>query len=115
MSKKVLVFGGSNSSTSINKRFATYAASQLTNTTNLIVDLRDFELPVFSVDIERTSGVPEKAIEFQKLIEESDAIVASFAANNGNFSSAFKNLRDWMYRIDTPKIWRDKPMFLLSA
>ncbi|MEL7124483.1 MAG: NAD(P)H-dependent oxidoreductase, partial [Bacteroidota bacterium] len=27
----------------------------------------------------------------------------------------FKNLWDWMSRIDTPKIWRDKPMFLLSA
>ena len=48
--RKVLAFAGSTSSTSINKQLATFAAENLENTSFDIIDLRDFEMPIYSED-----------------------------------------------------------------
>ena len=39
--KKIVAFAGSTSSTSINKKLATYAAENLENTSFDVIDLRD--------------------------------------------------------------------------
>ncbi|MEM7574641.1 MAG: NAD(P)H-dependent oxidoreductase [Bacteroidota bacterium] len=116
--KKVLVFGGSNSSRSINKKFAIFAASSLENVAINIADLNDFELPLYSVDLQKEVGIPENALRFYDLIKQSDAIILSLAEYNGLHSTAFKNLWDWMSRIPLDKpmqIWEGKAMFLLST
>lgn len=118
MQRNILVFGASNSRKSINSEFAQYAASQLKNVDLAVVKLHDFALPLYSVDLEQESGIPENAYKFFSLIQASDGIVASFAEYNGLYTSAFKNLWDWISRIPMEKrfnIWDGKPMFLLSA
>lgn len=111
---KILAFGASNSSTSINKRFATYAASLFGEFESTIVDLRDYAMPLFSVDLEKEIGFHEKAIDFSNLIEEHDGLIISLAEYNSNVTSAFKNLEDWVSRLDGPT-WRNKKIFLLST
>lgn len=115
MNKKIIAFGASNSKRSINKTLATFASSQLKGADVTILDLNEFKLPVYSVDGERESGVPENAVGFSRHIQECDGIILSLAEYNGLYTSAFKNLWDWMSRISTPKIWHDKPMFLLGT
>ncbi|RXG25458.1 NADPH-dependent FMN reductase [Leeuwenhoekiella marinoflava] len=115
MTKKIIAFGASNSKQSINKKFATFAANQLNDVEVSILDLRDFELPIYSFDLEKESGVPEHAIRFSKLIRESDGVIISLAEHNGLFTSVFKNLWDWMSRINTRNIWHDKAVFLLGT
>jgi len=116
--KKILAFGASNSSTSINKMFATYAANQLTNTAVVVADLNDYASPLYSMDLERQNGIDANARRFYELIQASDGIVVSLAEYNGLHTSAFKNLWDWLSRIKMEKamnIWGGKPMFLLST
>jgi NAD(P)H-dependent FMN reductase len=115
MSKKIIAFGASNSHQSINKQFAEFAASQLSDVQTTLLDLNNFELPVYSPHLEKTSGVPMNAVRFSQFIEESGGIIISLAEYNGLYTSAFKNLWDWMSRIATPKIWHDKPMFLIGT
>ncbi len=55
--KKVLAFGASNSKHSINKRFAVFAANSLANVEMHIADLNDYELPLYSVDLQREQGI----------------------------------------------------------
>ncbi|MEO1652285.1 MAG: NAD(P)H-dependent oxidoreductase [Bacteroidota bacterium] len=115
---KILVFGASNSKHSINKKFAEYAARQLSQVELNLVDLNDYESPLYSLDLEKEIGIHDKALKFNSLIEQSEAIVVSLAEYNGLHSTAFKNLWDWLSRIprDTPmNIWGAKPMFLLST
>lgn len=112
--KKILAFGASNSSNSVNKSFAFWAARQLQDAEIIEVDLNDFEMPIFSVDREQSSGIPSLAHDFKKLVNESDGIIISFAEHNGAFSVAFKNIYDWISRIGRP-IWGDKPMMLLAT
>jgi len=111
---KILAFGGSTSSTSINRLFANHTARQLPDAEVTDLDLRRLDLPIYSSDEEEANGVPEAAREFKSLIESHDAIVLSLAEHNGSYSAAFKNLYDWTSRIDT-NVWADKPMLLLST
>jgi len=116
--KKLLALGASNSRHSINKLFATFAAKQVKNTVLTVADLNDYDLPVFSVDLERESGIHENAAKFSTLIQEHDAIVLSLAEHNGLHTAAFKNLWDWLSRIPSQNpmnVWKNKPMLLLSA
>ncbi|HBY85148.1 MAG TPA: NADPH-dependent FMN reductase, partial [Colwellia sp.] len=56
---KLLAFAASSSSKSINKQLATYAASLVPNTTVEILDINDYEMPLFSQDKEELLGQPE--------------------------------------------------------
>lgn len=112
--KKIIVFAGSNSKNSINKQLVTYASSLLENTTVEILDLNDFELPLFGVDLENESGIPDNAHSFLDLIKESDGIMLSLAEHNGAYSTVFKNLFDWMSRIES-KTFFGKPILLMAA
>ena len=114
MQKKVIAFAASNSSRSINKKLVTYASSLLDNAEVEILDLNNYELPLFSVDRENEMGQPELAQAFLKKISDSDGIIISFAEHNGCYSAAYKNLYDWVSRIK-PKVYQDKPMVLLST
>ncbi len=112
--KNILVFGGSNSRKSINKSFAVYTASQIKNAKLTTADLNDFELPLYSADLEAENGIPQNAIKFNNLIEATDGIVLSLAEHNGLPTAVFKNLVDWLSRIDQ-KVWKNKPMLLMAT
>ncbi|WP_046744825.1 NADPH-dependent FMN reductase [Kordia zhangzhouensis] len=112
--KKIVAFAGSDSKTSINKQLATYAASLVKNADITILDLNDYELPLYSVNKEAEIGIPENAHAFLKEVQSADGIILSLAEHNGVYSTAFKNVFDWMSRIDG-KLWADIPMLLMAT
>ncbi|WP_291135821.1 NADPH-dependent FMN reductase [Flavobacterium sp. UBA7663] len=114
MTKKIIAFGASSSKSSINKQLASYTANQFQNVSVEILDLNDYEMPVFSVDKQAENGIHPLAQEFYAKIGSADLIVISFAEHNGNFSSAFKNILDWSSRINA-KTFQEKPMLLLAT
>ena len=114
MSRRVIAFAASSSRRSINKQLVTAACGMLRDAEVEILDLNDFELPLFSVDREDELGEPALAREFFDRIGAADGIVVSFAEHNGCYSAAYKNLYDWVSRID-PKVWQGKPMVLFAT
>lgn len=112
--KNIIAIGGSNSKNSINKTLATYAANLITSATTTVVDLNDFELPLYSIDTETEQGIPEEAVRLNRTIESADAIVISLAEHNGSYAVGFKNAFDWLSRIHK-EVWKNKPMLLLST
>lgn len=111
---KIIAFGGSNSTQSINKHLATYAASLFENAAVEILDLNDYAMPLFSVDLEKEIGQHELAKAFLSKIGEADLLVISLAENNGSYSVAFKNVFDWSSRI-MKEVFQQKPMLLLAT
>lgn len=111
---KILAFGASNSSTSINKALASYAASLVKDATVEVLDLNDFEIPLFSEDREKEIGQPILAKNFLAKIECADAVIVSFAEHNGTYSVAYKNLFDWASRI-TRDVYQNKPVVYLAT
>lgn len=113
---KILAFAGSNSSTSINKKLVTHATTFFTEHSIEILDLNDYEMPLFSVDTLAKSGLPQQAIAFTKKIDASDLLLISLAENNGAYTVAFKNIYDWISVIPDRKVfWGDKPTFVMAT
>lgn len=111
---KLLAFAASSSSKSINKQLVTYATTLLPNAMVEILDINDYEMPIFSQDKEDELGQPQQAKDFFAKLGEADAIIISFAEHNGSYTAAYKNLFDWTSRIDM-KLFQNKPMVLLAT
>lgn len=111
---KIIAFGASPSKNSINKKLATYAASLFENGEVEVLDLNDFQMPIFSVDIEIEIGKHKLAQAFLDKIASADILVVSMAENNGNYSAAFKNIFDWSTRINA-KVFQENPMLLMAT
>ena len=112
--KKILAFSGSSSSKSINQKLVKIAADQLNQCKVTLIDIREFPLPIYSIDIEETDGFPDNAHNLKALFSEHDGFLISCPENNGSMPAIFKNLIDWISRMGG-KIFQDKPVLLLSA
>jgi chromate reductase, NAD(P)H dehydrogenase (quinone) len=112
--KNIIAIGASSSRNSINREFANYSASKIDNVNVKEMAILDYELPLYSIDRETESGIPEKVYDFLNEIEKSDGMVVSLAEHNGSYSAAFKNILDWASRASR-SVWKGKPMFLLAT
>lgn len=112
--KKIIAFGASSSKTSINKQFATYTANLFENAAVEVLDLNDFEMPVFSVDKEIENGIPQLAQDFYSKLGTADLLIISFAEHNGAYTAAFKNILNWTSRING-KTFQEKQTLLLAT
>ncbi|AZA46873.1 NADPH-dependent oxidoreductase [Chryseobacterium carnipullorum] len=110
---KILAFAGSTSSTSINRELVKFVLKDFQDDEINLLDLNDFTMPVFSVDLEK-KGFPDEAHNFLKEIEACDVIICSLAEHNRSYSAAFKNIFDWSSRINV-KVFQNKPMLLMST
>jgi NAD(P)H-dependent FMN reductase len=116
---KILVIAGSNSENSINRALASHAAdvykAEFNNDAAIeVLDLNDFEMPIYSGARETKDGIPALAESFRNKIGDADALIMSFAEHNGGMSAAFKNIFDWTSRIDQ-KVYQGKPVIFLST
>ncbi|HAS42847.1 MAG TPA: NADPH-dependent FMN reductase [Microscillaceae bacterium] len=112
--KKLLTIGASSSQNSINRKLANYVAHQVQGAVANLLDLNDYEMPIYSIDREKSQGIPALANQFKQQIVESDGIVLSLAEHNGSYATIFKNIIDWGSRIEG-KLWEEKPLFLLAT
>lgn len=112
--KHIITLGGSISKNSINRKLAAHAGTLVKEVEVENLDLNDYDMPLFSVDKEKKEGYSDDLMLLNQKIENADGIILSLAEHNGAYSAAFKNAFDWLSRIDS-KVWRQKPMLLLST
>jgi chromate reductase, NAD(P)H dehydrogenase (quinone) len=110
----IVAFGASSSKNSINKKLANYIAHQFSNSSIQLLDLNDYEMPIYSIDREQEFGIPDEAKSFINELENADVIIISFSEHNGTYTAAFKNIFDWASRVKL-KMFEDKKMILLST
>ncbi|MBX2817327.1 MAG: NAD(P)H-dependent oxidoreductase [Saprospiraceae bacterium] len=111
---KILAIGASSSRQSINRKLATYAASLVTGAQSLVLDSTLLDMPLYSIDRQTNDGFPESAQLILSHIHEADAVIISLAEHNHSYTAAFKNLIDWLSRMER-KFLLDKPLLLLST
>lgn len=116
---KILAFAASNSKTSINKKLISYATSLLKESIIPeaeieILDITEYELPLYRPDRELDDGIPEKARIFLQKIGTADFLIISYAEHNGSYTAAFKNLYDWASR-EVTKVYQGKPAVIMAA
>jgi chromate reductase len=111
---KLLAFAASNSKKSINRQLVNYAISLLEDVDTEVLDINDYEMPLYSIDREQEFGIPDLAHRFYARIGEADALLISYAEHNSSYTAAFKSLFDWTSRING-KVYQGKPMIMLAT
>ena len=111
---KLLAFAATNHKESINKQLVRYAANLVEEAELELLDLNDYEMPIYGQEREAQGGIPHQAQQFYDKVGAADAVMISFAEHNGSYTAAFKNLFDWASRIDQ-KVYQDKPMLMLAT
>lgn len=111
---KLLAFAGSNSSKSINHQLVSYLVDQITTVPVELIKLSDLDLIVYSEDEQNENGFPSAVNQMYKHIQAADGLIISVNEHNGNPSAFFKNVMDWLSRLDV-KFLAGKKIFLLST
>ena len=112
--KKIIAFAGSNSSTSINHELVLFASEIIKNNQVEVIKLTSYSLPMFGEDIERKEGYSETLKSLLSVINNADALIVSVNEHNGTVSAFFKNVLDWLSRIEY-KFLNGKNIFLMST
>jgi chromate reductase, NAD(P)H dehydrogenase (quinone) len=110
--KKIIAFSGSNSKHSINQKLIRSIASLHEGIE--VLNLRDYQAPVYGIDIENEDGFPESMIALNKKFKDADGFIVSTPEHNGSMPAVLKNTIDWLSRIE-PKVFNDKPTLFLST
>lgn len=111
---KILSIATSNSTESINRKLLSYTGTLIEDADIEVLDINNYEMPLYSSDREASGGIPDEAHRFYQKIGAADALLISFAEHNGSYTAAYKNLYDWTSRIDT-KVYQNKPTVMLST
>ncbi|WP_025739702.1 NADPH-dependent FMN reductase [Aquimarina pacifica] len=112
--KKILAFAGSNSSTSINNKLVKFVASEITEHNVRTIELIDYELPMYSEDEEKNNGFPGILMALNQQISDVDALLISVNEHNGSLGAFFKNMIDWLSRLNR-NFLEGKKVLLMST
>lgn len=100
MSAKLIFFAGSASKNSIHKKLA-HAGADIARDIGAevtILDLKDYELPLYCTDLEMEQGIPENVIKLKELFVAHDGFFVASPEYNSTFTPLMKNTFDWMSR-----------------
>jgi chromate reductase len=118
----ILAFSGSTRSDSFNKKIlkisvqgARDAGANVT-----VIDLLEYELPLYDGDLERDGGIPSNGTKLKKLFLAHQGILLALPEYNSSFSAVFKNVIDWVSRptpeeIEPLSCFKNKIAALTSA
>lgn len=112
--KTILAFAGSNSSTSINHALVKYTVSQIKNFDIQLLKMSEMPFPMYSIDSEKNEGFKNSLIELHEDIKKAAGLIISVNEHNSNPSAYFKNLIDWLSRLDR-KFLDNKKILLMST
>jgi NAD(P)H-dependent FMN reductase len=118
---KILAFAGSGRKDSVNKKVVAVAAkgAEEAGAKVTIVNLEDFDMPMFNEDLEAEQGMPIGAQAFKELLIAHDGFLISTPEYNSSYSSLFKNAIDWASRKtgdETPMAaYRGKVAAIMAA
>lgn len=107
---KLLMFAGSARTASTNKKLAALAASiaRKAGVEATLIDLKDFEMPIYNGDIEAETGLPENAKRLKQLFVDHDGLFIASPEYNSSISPLLTNALDWISRPHTenePPLW----------
>lgn len=97
---RILAFSGSTRTASFNHRLVETAAAASRNAGAAVtlISLRDFPMPLFDEDLEKSQGDPEAARRFRKLLVEHDGFLIASPEYNSSITAVLKNAIDWASR-----------------
>jgi NAD(P)H-dependent FMN reductase len=97
---KILAFAGSGRKKSYNFSI-TKCAAQGANQDGVevtVIDMSEFDMPIFNEDLEAAHGLPANAKKFKQLLMSHDGFIIGSPEYNSGYSGLLKNAIDWASR-----------------
>ena len=103
MTIKIAAFSGSLRADSFNRKLVTRAAQVVRDAGAEVelLDLRDYDAPLFNEDLEAAEGMPESVKAFKAVVAGCHGLLISTPEYNHSISSALKNIIDWGSRANS--------------
>ncbi|MCZ6853522.1 MAG: NAD(P)H-dependent oxidoreductase [Gammaproteobacteria bacterium] len=117
----LLVFSGSTRTESFNLKLAVQLASmaEQEGATVSLVNLSDFDLPIYNGDLEITQGLPDAAKRLKNLLQENAGFIVTCPEYNGFITPLLINAIDWCTRSEDASVdlsgFSDKTVLIASA
>ena len=98
---KILAFAGSTRKGSFNHAIVNVAAegARDAGAEVTVIDLADYQMPIFNEDDEAEFGMPEKAQAFKNLFMRHDGFLIASPEYNSSYPALLKNAIDWASRM----------------
>ncbi|WP_257667049.1 NADPH-dependent FMN reductase [Parapedobacter tibetensis] len=113
---RILFFSGSNHSASINQLVVSHLAKTIGQDQANTIHLKSFPSPVYSLEDEQTTGIPDKITELVDLLDQFDKFVVAVPEYNGSVPGFFKNTLDWISRArKNYRVFQNKKIFLIAV
>ena len=118
---KILAFSGSARKNSYNQKLVEIAAggARRAGAEVTVINLADFEMPIFNEDLEKKEGMPGTARDFKALLIAHDGFLIASPEYNSAFSPLLKNAIDWASRREGDErpllAYRGKLAAIMSA
>jgi len=96
---KLVAFAGSTRSGSFNRKLieAAVAIARDQGAEIELLDLADFDMPIFNEDLEK-QGTPDAALRFKAKLKEANGFLISTPEYNSGYPALLKNAIDWASR-----------------
>ncbi|MCO5110224.1 MAG: NAD(P)H-dependent oxidoreductase [Burkholderiaceae bacterium] len=106
---KLLIFAGSTRQQSFNRKLAhaTAAIARDAGATVTLLELSDFDIPLYNADLE-ARGTPPDVVRLKQLLWEHPAWVICSPEYNGSYTALLKNTIDWASSpVNGDPVWQD--------
>jgi NAD(P)H-dependent FMN reductase len=100
MMPRILAFASGTRRESFNKKPVASAAqgAREAGAEVTFIDLKDFTLPLFDLDLEAAQGMPENGKKLKNLFIDHDGLLIASPEYNSSFPAILKNAIDWVSR-----------------
>src|SRR6266478_8702053 len=100
MVPRILAFAGSLRRDSFNKKLVSIAAqgAREAGAEVMLIDLKDFPLPLYDQDLEAEQGMPKNGKKLKKLFIDHDGLLIASPEYNSSLPAVLKNVIDWVSR-----------------
>jgi NAD(P)H-dependent FMN reductase len=98
---RLLFFAGSTREASFNRKLAALAhhLAEANGIEAVLVDLKDYPMPIYNGDLEAKDGPPERARAFKTLLWEYEGVFIASPEYNASVTPLLKNTLDWVTRV----------------
>ena len=118
---KFLAFSGSTRTDSVNQKTAAALAAiaAAAGEDAEIINLGDYEMPIYQGDLEAESGLPEATVKLKEKLASVDGLIIACPEYNGYMPPVLVNAIDWCTRSSEASVdlscFMGKPVFIAAA
>jgi len=117
----ILVFAGSARRGAFSKQLAAAATTAITEwgAKPTLIDLAEYDAPIYNGDFEDALGIPDTIMEFRRLVATHQGLVIVTPEYNGSITPLLLNLFCWASRPspgdDFGTVFQGKPVALMAS